>query len=174
MANSSFYMLEISCSPGGARKGDFYVYNTLNEIKNALVNDFCDCTGIYMAAWYGERIFLYIVDDGQLIHKIDLLPRVLIAIEGIFDIQFEDREPEITRLFRLLKDENEDDKEILGNLTFGLLEIQRFVSDDLSEVKLISSLECSSDDIPKNLIRSQYMIYVDIDWSNITIIQGNI
>ena len=55
---------------------------------------------IYLAISYGERVFLYIIEN-KLIKKIDLLPYIIISIEDIFNIQFEDGEPVITRFCKL-------------------------------------------------------------------------
>ena len=167
MDSLTYYMLEISCSPGGARKGDYYIYDTLNEIKHSLATDLY--SDLYMAASYGECIFLYVIERNQLMQKIDLLPYIIISIEGIFDIQFEDGDPVTTSLFNL---PDEDHSEVLSNLTCFLDIIEHTVSDDFSNVKVQASLRFN-DDIPKSLRKDQYTIYIDIEWPDILKIQGN-
>lgn len=178
MTNYTYYMLEFSCLPGGARKNNFYVCNSFKEIKNALIEDLCDNLGIYMASWYGEHIFLYIMENNILIHKIDLHPYILISIEDFFNIQFENGDRKIIRLFRLStdEDEDEDDLDIFCDLTCGLDEIKRVVSDDFCKAKIEASSSESFilDSLPVTLRKSQYTIHIDIKWPNIPRIRGNV
>lgn len=101
---TSFYILEISCQPGGARKGDYYIYNNLQDVKTALLRDIACGMGLHMLLKYGESIFIYVITDGQLVNKIDLHPYITIQqgkriarfIEAIPDANHEhDRSREV-------------------------------------------------------------------------------
>lgn len=79
MGGKSFYILEASVAPGGARKSNYHVFNNLSEIKGALMEELTD---LYLLLWYGEALYLYIIENGKLTDKIDLHPYITIQREG--------------------------------------------------------------------------------------------
>lgn len=78
------YILEISCSPGGCRKGDYYVRSRINDIWNDLKKDLA--SDPYVLLWYGETIRLYeVTEDG--IEQIDLHDYITVDWKGnIYDV----------------------------------------------------------------------------------------
>jgi hypothetical protein len=86
----SCYVLELSVDPGGMRKSDYYVYKTLPEIKRSLCKDFLSpMFGVYAAIWYGERITLHIVVDGDCVDSIDLHPCISFKINTLPYVEFD-------------------------------------------------------------------------------------
>lgn len=78
----SFYVLEISVEPGGARLGLFFVYNTLKQIQAELETNLrIDLqSGMGLLYCYGEDINLLTYLHGEERQRINLLP--YIRIEG--------------------------------------------------------------------------------------------
>lgn len=82
----SYYVLEISVIPGGARKGWFFVYNHLEPIQRLLEIDleldFKEQVGLLYG--YGESINLLTYIDGEEVQRINLLPYITVSgPEGI-------------------------------------------------------------------------------------------
>lgn len=74
------YIVELSVSPGGARRGDIVVVGTRAEIMRVLQLEFLsddeDTVGLnaYLAIRYGEIITAWVVEDGAVKSGIDLHP----------------------------------------------------------------------------------------------------
>lgn len=85
----TFYLLELSVVPGGARKGDYYAFNTLDEIKNALMEDFhAHSSELYILLWYGETVKLYVYENSEIIKIIDILPKITVKIPDYPEMTF--------------------------------------------------------------------------------------
>jgi hypothetical protein len=104
----SCLVLELSVDPGGMRKSVYHVHKTMKEIKKALCKDFLSpMWGIYAAAWYGERMLLHVIKDGECIDTIDIHPYLTFKINTLPYIRFdEDNE---------MKYFDQNDKEITFN-----------------------------------------------------------
>ena len=87
--NNIYYVLEVSCDPGGTRKGDFYKYKDLNSIKKALYCDLCDHDSCRMILWYGEDIVLYKMSNSKIIASIDIHQYLKISIDWLTPITFD-------------------------------------------------------------------------------------
>ena len=59
----SYYLLELSCTPGGSRKSNYFISTDLREIKDVFARDLLEDP--YIAVIYGERMNLLIVEDGS-------------------------------------------------------------------------------------------------------------
>jgi hypothetical protein len=69
----SCYLLEFSVSPGGARRGDIFVGNTLDEIRECLARrEGFDGVDDYLIIWYGAVLHLWVVQQGSIAEGIDL------------------------------------------------------------------------------------------------------
>lgn len=79
---SKYYVLDISCQPGGSRKWDVYVYDNLKDIKQSMINDLKDpINGIYMASCYGEDILLKVIDKkGNVLFEMSLFEHIDIDV----------------------------------------------------------------------------------------------
>lgn len=85
---SSFYLLELWVGPGGARKADYYLFNTREEIKQALVDDLSQQRlGPYLVLWYGEIINLFAYSEGKIVWKKDLHPYITFYLPGYPPLQ---------------------------------------------------------------------------------------
>ncbi len=78
----SFYVLELSVAPGGARKHDEYLYNNLEDIERALRKDLTDSSQTELALTHGETIKLRVYNHNRLTRAIDLLPYLTIQVPG--------------------------------------------------------------------------------------------
>lgn len=77
----SFYLLEVSVTPGGARKADEYVYNK-EDIDRAPRADLTTTFGADLALTYGETIDLRVHIHNRLTHTIDLRPYITLCVPG--------------------------------------------------------------------------------------------
>ncbi|GCE15399.1 hypothetical protein [Tengunoibacter tsumagoiensis] len=84
----SFYLLELWVGPGGARKADYYLFNTREEIKQALADDLSQQRlGPYLVLWYGEIINLFVYSEGKSVWKKDLHPYITFHLPGYPPLQ---------------------------------------------------------------------------------------
>lgn len=85
-ATNSFYLLEISVEPGGSRQNIYVVSNNLDEIKQALADEFAgkhrlpQHIAIYLLVCYGQTIALTTYNQGQEASRINLLPFIEVRI----------------------------------------------------------------------------------------------
>lgn len=85
----SCYVLELSVDPGGARRGDVYVYNRLDHVRRVLEQEFLPeepaaaALAGYLAVWYGERILLWVVREGRVAEAIDLHPFLRVSSTAV-------------------------------------------------------------------------------------------
>lgn len=74
----SFYVLELWVAPGGARKAHYYLFNNIEEAKQALVDDLSpQGIGPHLALCYGETINLLAYVSGEQVWKKDLHPFII-------------------------------------------------------------------------------------------------
>jgi hypothetical protein len=76
----SFYVLELSVAPGGARKAHFFVYDNLPAIRQALATDLrIDCQAAEGLLYcYGESVNLQTFVDGEERQRLNLLPYITV------------------------------------------------------------------------------------------------
>ncbi len=79
----SFYALELSVEPGGARKHHLYVLGSLAEVQRALEVQFSYGAEIGLLLYYGEDIYLSIYHQACLVDSINLLPYIRVEIPKI-------------------------------------------------------------------------------------------
>jgi hypothetical protein len=79
-------MLEVSVEPGGARRGNAFVYNSLAHIRKCIEQEFLaedpdDRAGAAsLAVCYGETIALWVVEKGQVVSVVDLRPFISVRV----------------------------------------------------------------------------------------------
>ncbi|MBX7222074.1 MAG: hypothetical protein K1Y36_19135 [Blastocatellia bacterium] len=80
----SFYLLELSVLPGGARKGLFFVYPRLDLIRQILdldlMIDFEEGLGLLYG--YGQAVNLITFINGQEAQRLNLLPFITVSGPG--------------------------------------------------------------------------------------------
>jgi hypothetical protein len=106
---SKYYVLDISCQPGGSRKGDVYVYDNLKDIKQAMIEDLKEpINGIYMASCYGEDILLKVIDKkGNVLFNMSLFEHIDI------DVYVESYET----MVNIIKSKESDDSEYSSDIS---------------------------------------------------------
>lgn len=92
---SDYYLLKIICDPcrtdNAVRKGDHYLFNNINDIFKALIDDLSDpIDGLYIPIWYGEKIQLNVCINGS-IQKINLHQYMIYHTPENYDIKFTDK-----------------------------------------------------------------------------------
>lgn len=88
-ANKSFYALEMSVDPGGARMWDVHVQDDLEEIRPILDGALTTSNFLYLLAWYGTRIELLTFHAGKEVQRVNLLPHIRVRVEGYPEIWFD-------------------------------------------------------------------------------------
>jgi hypothetical protein len=88
MSSKSYYELEFSVAPGGARKDTHYLRGTMEEIKADLAEELAKDVNLYLLCWYGADLLLHVWQNGERAESIDLHPFVTISIDGYPDITF--------------------------------------------------------------------------------------
>jgi hypothetical protein len=88
VTRKSFYSLDFSVQPGGARYAVGYVRGTLDEIRADLAVELTVGQNVYLLCWYGATLGLSVHQHGVQTGWIDLHPYVTISIEGYSDITF--------------------------------------------------------------------------------------
>lgn len=71
-------MLELSVQPGGSRWAELHAYADPAHIR-AWLEAFCDNgagTSAYHAIWYGATLGIWIVQQGEVVHFIDVHPHI--------------------------------------------------------------------------------------------------
>ncbi len=82
----SCYILELSVTPGSARRGDLFTYNRLVHVRRCLEQEFLApdpeerAYAASLAAGHGETIVLWVVEGGRLVRGIDLRRRIRIRV----------------------------------------------------------------------------------------------
>lgn len=84
--SKSLYVLELWVMPGGARKGQGFACNNLDQIKQALNTDLRMDLGygeglLYCYGKTGENVTLFTFIDGEEIQRLDLKPYITIQGE---------------------------------------------------------------------------------------------
>lgn len=91
--DASFYALELSVEPGGAREFVLFTTNNLDDVKSEL-NNSLGTQGAYLTLWYGREIWLRTYINGEEQAGINLLPFITYFVDGYPPIGFdEDGEP---------------------------------------------------------------------------------
>lgn len=83
---ASFYALEVSVEPGGAREHLLFALNSLSAIREELDN--CLIGEVYLTLWYGRTITLTTFQNGEVVDVLDLLPCITYHIDGYPPIGF--------------------------------------------------------------------------------------
>lgn len=152
----SYYLLELSCAPGGCRKNNYFISTNLREIKDVFARDLLE--DLYIAVIYGERMNLLVIQDGCLEKKIDLHPYVTIKIEDICDITFDEKEDsQITYYQQKLDEEDEEERLDL----FGECVVEIHVNDDQTEAT-------------SKLVNLNKKISVKINYPEIPVLNGTL
>lgn len=85
----ALFLMRISCSPGGACKSDYHFYTSFSKIKQALIDDVGYPGGVDLAAWYGEKMILYIYsDENTILAEIDLHEYIEVRIGALPLLKF--------------------------------------------------------------------------------------
>jgi hypothetical protein len=100
MVNSpkkSVYLLEISCAPGGARRGEMYAYSRFEHLRSVLEQEFqSDQPRVDMAAglavFYGEILCVWVVQHGKVVQGVDLHPFLVARLRGAAPVRLGDRD----------------------------------------------------------------------------------
>jgi hypothetical protein len=90
--SKSFYMLEFFVWPGSSRKAEYYVFNDLEDIKEALQNDLTDGLGLYLLFWYGEMINITVYHDGKEVQKVGMHPAIRVHLPDYPTLGFDEDE----------------------------------------------------------------------------------
>lgn len=153
--DKSFYDLEFSVDPGGARKDAHYIRGTLDEIKSDLAEELDEQTNLYLLCWYGARLELRVFERGELVHKADLHPAITIEIGGYPTITFAGSMKPIGHTF---KGEEDDDESLTSRMFAGSLE----------DVKV--TVDWSKVDVPAKLAGQRVgegdFVNIDGDWQD--------
>lgn len=88
--SKSFYLLEVSVEPGGARESKVFILNNLEEIKYALEKSLSLHIDIYLTVLYKRHICLMVYQKGKISQKINMLPYIHIKLENYPDVWFDD------------------------------------------------------------------------------------
>ncbi len=80
-----YYRLVFQVAPGGSRKAEFFVAGTIDEIKQAALDDLGSGDGAYHAVFYGETIVLQCWEGTTKVASIDLHPYITYRIQGLPD-----------------------------------------------------------------------------------------
>lgn len=91
IVKKSFYALEISVDPGGTRKAEVHIHNSIAAIQNALEAELEKAGNIYLLTWYGEDVTLQTYQSGRQTQKINLLPFIRINIKRYPEMWFNDK-----------------------------------------------------------------------------------
>ena len=87
------YRLIFQVDPGGSRKAESFVAGTLEEARQAALDDLGSADGAYHALFYGEEIVLQCWEGSRKLASIDLHPFITYQVPGIDGaITFEDGE----------------------------------------------------------------------------------
>lgn len=71
----------------------YYIYNTLTEIKRALLEDFSNDTGsMSLALDPDQKIQLYIIKDNQCVKEYDVHPWCKFFINKDYEAYYDDHE----------------------------------------------------------------------------------
>lgn len=85
---ASFYALEVSVSPGGAREYLVFALNNLPDIRRELEQCLSD---VYLTLWYGRKMQLHTVLDGaEQMPPLNLLPLITHFVDGYPPIGFDE------------------------------------------------------------------------------------
>jgi len=160
-SKATFYLLDISCFAGGLQKSDYYVFNSLNEVKQALCNNLSDLGSLELL-FLDESIFLYIVQNSILISKINVRLWLQMIIKDICNVTFGINKQDVSFLA-----EDEHDKEIFDEFASTLEENDVIVSDDFTKISIETQpLDPSIDGFDS--------IEIQITYPDIPIVVGNI
>ena len=83
----SCYILELSVTPGGARRGDLFTYNRPAHVRRCLEHEFHSpdpqnlAYTAALAAGHRETIVVWVVEAGKLVRAIDLHPYIRIRLD---------------------------------------------------------------------------------------------
>lgn len=77
------YRLIFQVDPGGSRKAESFVAGTLEEARQAALDDLGSADGAYHALFYGEEIVLQCWEGSRKLASIDLHPFITYQVPGI-------------------------------------------------------------------------------------------
>lgn len=86
----SFYALQMSVEPGGARMWDIFVQTDLNEIRVLLNDALTSSDTVNLLAWYGMNLELITFYAGKEVQRQNLLPHIRVRVEGYPPIWFDE------------------------------------------------------------------------------------
>lgn len=84
----SFYDLEYSVEPGGARMDVHYIRGSLAEIKADLAKELANPDCLYYLCWYGATLSLGVYQRGFRVRAFDLHPHLTLRVDGFPAITF--------------------------------------------------------------------------------------
>ena len=87
--DASFYALEVSVEPGGAREYLLFLLNDLDAVRQETEN--CLAHSAYLMLWYGRTIQLTTFHDGQAVDAISLMPFITYYIGDLPPLHFDDK-----------------------------------------------------------------------------------
>jgi hypothetical protein len=86
----SFYKLTICCDPGGCRHHNEYIFDNIDDIKNALLNEIKD-RFIYLFSWYGCYINLEAYNENEdVFYEYDMKKIIQILINKMILVSYYD------------------------------------------------------------------------------------
>lgn len=152
----SFYHLNFSVVPGGARMDGHYIRATLEEIKRDLEEELARGINLYLLCWYGATLRLEASRAGQLVKAIGLHPFLEISIEGYPTVTFgEDRKP-IGYDFRGPEERSAGDHSLSSKLFGGEVE-------DVTTVRVAwDRIEVPA--LDQDLVEEDDMVTLEGDW----------
>lgn len=131
-----YYVLQLSVSPGGARKFDLYLLDTLKAVFEVLQKDLVK--DAVLAIWYGEEILLYRCRGDKSIEVIDLHQYITFYVGDFPPIKFDKNNKVIGYTFKddIFNEEvksNDDDSPIDFTLK-DINEVHRYLNYDMYEI----------------------------------------
>lgn len=149
---AEYYVLNISCEPGGARKSIAFVHDDIRKIQNSLIKDLKN--DLWLSLFYGETFLFQVVNkNGDIIFDLDIFKYIEIDLD-IYD------ENNSSKKLGSLKDELFRNK-IKNIKRFNY----NFVKYNTSEFRLNATGNINNSDLSKE---EKISIHITIDWKTIT------
>ena len=87
--NASFYALEVSVEPGGAREYLLFLLNSQPAVQQEL--DRCLIAQSYLMLWYGRSITVTTFQNGSTVDTLSLMPYITYQISGYPTLGFTEK-----------------------------------------------------------------------------------
>ena len=84
----SFYILELLLDRDIIRK-DYYIYTSIDKIKEKLYSYLTSATGCYETVWYGNEVNIYACENFMPIHRMDMHPYIIYELDEYPCIYFD-------------------------------------------------------------------------------------